>query len=78
MVERIYRQRLARDFSKSTGINQSRGNAIANIANRGAPILSSFLLLLFPDGTRYTGIRSNHECGITRAYFSEICLHARV
>jgi hypothetical protein len=50
MAERIYRQRLARDFSKSTGINQSRVNAIANLANRGAPILSPFVLYLFPNG----------------------------
>lgn len=50
MFERIYRQRLPRDFANSTGVNQSRINAITNLANRGAPILSPLVLYIFPSG----------------------------
>lgn len=50
MMERIYRQRLPRDVALHTEINQSRINAITNFANRGAPILSPMVLILFQNG----------------------------
>jgi hypothetical protein len=50
MIERIYRQRLPRDFSNCTRINHSQVNAIANLANRGAPILSPLVIYIFPGG----------------------------
>lgn len=48
--ERIYRQRLPRDFSNTTLLAHGQINAIANLGNRGAPILAPLVLYLFPNG----------------------------
>lgn len=44
ILERIHRQRFPRDFSRATNISATQANAIANLANRGAPVLSPLVL----------------------------------
>lgn len=54
IVERIYRQRISRDFSIRTGVDHARVNAITNLANRGAPILSPLAIYISPLGLNTT------------------------
>ncbi len=56
MVERILRQRLPKAFSLASGAAPSQVNAIANLANRGAPILSPVALYFFPNGLTFSFI----------------------
>jgi hypothetical protein len=50
IMERIYRQRFPRDYALSYNIPFHRINAVNNLVSRGTPILSPFVLLLFPHG----------------------------
>lgn len=50
VMERIYRQRFPRDYAQAHHIPLHRINAVNNLVNRGTPIVSPFVLLLFPHG----------------------------